>query len=80
MSQQVALVTRKTNGIPEYIKSSVASRLKEVILPSTLPSSSLIWSTVSSSGLHSTKKRQRLSGKSLAEGHKDDTGLGAAPL
>jgi len=34
MSQQCALVVKKTNGILGYIRRSAASRLKELTLPS----------------------------------------------
>ena len=33
MSQQYALIAKKANGILGYTKRSVASRLREVILP-----------------------------------------------
>lgn len=37
MSQHHTLMAKKANGIPGCIKNSVDSRLREVILPCTLP-------------------------------------------
>jgi len=56
MSQKCALVARNYNGSLGCIKKSMASRSREVILPSTLPWSGFTWSIVSISGVPSTKK------------------------
>lgn len=56
ISQQCALIDQMANCIPGWVKSSMVSRLRQVILPPILP----LWyptrSATSSSGVLGTKK------------------------
>jgi len=52
MSKQWALAAKKTNGVLRCIKKSVASRSREVLLPLY----SALRSTLSSSGLPTSRK------------------------
>ena len=56
MNQQFALVARKANGTPGCIAQSVASRVREVLLPSALPWGGHIRSTGPSAGLPSSRQ------------------------
>ena len=77
MSQQCALVTKRSNGILGCIKGILASRAREVISHCALPWSGLTWSTVSSSGLPGTKQTGR---ESSREGTKVMQGLEHLPV
>ncbi|GAB0183875.1 hypothetical protein GRJ2_000852800 [Grus japonensis] len=73
MSQQCALVAKKTNGILGCIKKSVASRSTEGAYPRPLlcpgEATSGIWCPVLGTPV---QERQGTTGESPAEGYKDD--------
>ncbi|GAB0185743.1 mitochondrial enolase superfamily member 1 [Grus japonensis] len=78
MNQQCALVAKKANGVLGCPKKSMASMLREVILSVY---SALVKATsgISCPVLGSpAQERQGTTGKSPAEGYKDDEGTGAS--
>ncbi|PKU38756.1 hypothetical protein llap_10939 [Limosa lapponica baueri] len=77
MSRKCVVTAQKANGILGYIKRSMASRSREVILflYSTLMRSHLVYC-----GQPSVRERHEPVGLGPAEGHKDGQRAGAALL